>query len=246
MNEVKGLNTNENRLIVEIQKAIGAYANGIIGTQTLSDIANKVGAGGFPYTLNMYGCPTIIAKDILVCDPNSSVRSYDNSISGSFTWPPSGMPCSILINQGKDIFSYACHQHKGKPEGVIARYRNGTFWSGRCINTSEIPDRGQVKWAVGGLTLGAKYSPSAEGFSGSNADVLRQTNHTVLGVKNGLCYLVYFANKTGATINGLAKNKFLFEHAILLDGGHIAAINGTESFAEINMNQYQGYIIQGV
>ena len=237
---------NESKMIKAIQRAVGALDNGVIGCQTLSDLAIKFKCDCFPLTLMIYGCPTIIANDIIACDPDSSVKPYENSISGSFTYPSSGKPCSILINKGRDIFSSACHAFLGKPEGVIARYNDGSYWFGRCKTTSEIPNRKDVRWAIGGLMLGKEYNPTIEGFSGAYSDVLRKTNHTVLGVKNGMCYLIYVPNTTATSINIMAKDKFKFDCAIMLDGGHIAAINGTETFAEINMNQYQGYVIQGV
>lgn len=246
MKDVTYETQNEKKVICGIQASTGALANGIIGMQTLTDIAIKLCPQVFPITCKLYGLPTIIAKDIIVCDPNSSVKPYENSISGSFTYPSSDKPCSILINNGKDIFSSACHAWLGKPEGVIARYKNGAYWQGRCKSTSDIPTRANVAWAIGGLTLGKNYSPVTEGFSGAYADVLRTTNHTILGVRNGFCYLCYMPNVTGAQIQSICQNKMKFDMALLLDGGHIAAINGTEPFAEINMNQYQGYILQGV
>lgn len=247
MQDVKYSTENEKNMFCDIQRKIGAYANGYIGTQTMSDLAIILGATNhFPVTLEMYKCPVIIAKDIVVCDPDSSIRQYKNSISGSFTYPSAKAPCSILINQGKDIFSTSCHAFLDKPEGVIARYNDGSYWQGRCKSTSDIPNRANVRWAIGGMTLGKNYSPATEGFSGKYADVLRQTNHTVIGIKNKMCYLVYTANMTGGQIQTLVKDKMQFEMALLLDGGHIAAINGTEPFAQINLDQYQGYMIQGI
>ena len=48
MNDVKYSTEEEKRLIKAIQKAIGAYDNGIIGTQTLTDIANGLNADYCP------------------------------------------------------------------------------------------------------------------------------------------------------------------------------------------------------
>ena len=39
--------------------------------------------------------------------------------------------------------------------------------------------------------------------------------------------------------------KLGLELAVMLDGGHVAAINGAESFAKINTSQIQYYMIQG-
>ena len=237
---------NEKKLICGIQTATGALANGVIGMQTLTDIALKLCPEVFPLTCKLYNIPTIISKDLIACDPNSSVKPYENSISGSFTYPSSDKPCSILINKGKDIFSTACHAFLGKPESVLYRTKSGSFGLKRCLNTSDLPNRENIVWAIGGMGLCNYYNPTVEGFSGAYADVLRTTNHTVLGVRNGACYLQYYPNMSASQINAYCQNKMKFDFAILLDGGHIAAINGSESFAEINMKQYQGYIVQGV
>jgi len=89
------------------------------------------------------------------------------------------------------------------------------------------------------------YDPNAEGFVGVYSDVLRDTNHAVLGIKNGHVYMVYCASMTAAQVNAFAK-KLGLEKAIMLDGGHIAGINGEESFAKINTVITQYYLIQGI
>ena len=111
------------------------------------------------------------------------------------------------------------------------------------MSSKELPDG--VKWAVGGMGLLDLYSPQEEGFSGQYADVLRRTNHTALGVKDGMVYLIYCAGMTGREV-GEHCRKLGLELAIMLDGGHVAAINGAESFAKINTGQIQYYMIQGV
>ena len=58
-------------------------------------------------------------------------------------------------------------------------------------------------------------------------------------------YLIYIKNKTGAEVNAFCRDKLMLDHAVMLDGGHVAAINGDESFAKINTTQ-QFYMIQGV
>jgi len=198
--------------------------------------------------------PSIVADDILLFDANAGVGSYANTLSGSFTYPSGDKPCSIMINKGKDIFSSACHSWLGFPESVIYRYKDGTFGIGKFKSTSEIPNRANVLWAIGGLGLLDKYNPAEEGFSkgvkpnGTTfdyTDVLRYTNHTILGIKNNQCYLIYVKLKTGAQVNAFAR-WCDFEYAIMLDGGHIAAINGSESYAKINLSTKQGYTIQGI
>ena len=242
MNDFKGTTTSEDMMFKAIQKAIGAQENGWIGTQTMSDIAVKVGAKCWPVTLRMYSMPVIIAEDIVVSNPKSGCKNYKNSLSGSFSYQRK--PCSILINKSTVLCSSACHAFLDKPESVLYRENNGRFGIKRCKSSSELPS--SLRWAVGGMGLLDMYNPTAEGFSGPYADVLRTTNHTVLGVKNDMCYLLYCKNMSASQINTHCKDKMKFEMAILLDGGHVAAINGEESFAKINTSQAQYSLIQAV
>lgn len=204
-------------------------------------------------TTKINNMPCILADDILLFDPNSGLGSYNNTILGSFTYPSGDKPCSIMINAGKDIFSSACHSWLGFPETVIYRYKDGKFGVGKFKSTTEIPNRANVLWAIGGMGLLDKYNPDEEGFSRfvkngktyDYSDVRRRTAHNILGIKDNKCYLVYVSNMNGTEINAFAK-KCGFEIAILGDGGHLAAINGSESYAKININTKQGYAIQGI
>lgn len=241
MNTVKGSTTSETKMIKAIQKKIGVTQDDAIGTETMSSLAIKLDADCFPLTLKIYDMPVIIAEDIVVCNPSTGLKSYSNSLSGSFSYQKK--PCSILINKGVTVYSAACHAFLGKPESVLYRLDNGKFGIKRCEYSSELPSG--VKWAVGGMGLLDNYSPSTEGFSGNYADVLRKTNHTALGVKDGMCYLIYCKSMTALQVNSYCK-KLGLELAIMLDGGHVAGINGAESFAKINTSQTQYYMIQGV
>lgn len=242
MNDFKGSTTSEDKMFKAIQKSIGAQENGWIGTQTMSDIAVKVGANCWPITLKMYNMPVIISEDIIISNPKSGCKNYTNSLSGSFSYQKK--PCSILINNGNTVCSSACHAWLNKPETVIYRTTSNKLGIKKCKYSTELPSG--VKWAVGGMGLLDMYNPTEEGFTGNYADVLRTTNHTVLGIKNNMCYLLYCKNMSGSQINTFCKDKMKFEMAILLDGGHVAAINGEESFAKINTSQVQYYLIQAV
>lgn len=243
LNTVKGTTANETKMIKAIQTAIGANADGEIGTQTMSDIACKLGAKCFPLTLKIYGMPVIIAEDIKPFSPRKALSNYANAISGSFYSAGKNgiVPCSIMIADGKTIVADACHADRGLPESVLYRLNTGAFGIARVRNASALPSG--VLWAVGGLGLLGNYNPAAEGFTGAFADVLRDTNHTMLGVKNSRVYMVYCASMTAAQVNVFAKTLGL-EYAIQLDGGHVAAINGGESFAKINLSTTQYYAIQ--
>lgn len=233
---------SEKKLLKAIQSRIGAAQDGILGPASAVDLAVAVGAKCWPLTIKLYDMPVVIAEDIVISNPGKGCGSFKNSLSGSFSYQKK--PCSILVNNGKTICGSACHAWLGQPESVLYRLNNGQFGIKRCKAASELP--GGVRWAVGGLGLLDMYDPAAEGFTGKYSDVLRKTNHTVLGVKNGMVYLVYAKSMTGAQVNTFCRDKLRLDLAVMLDGGHVAAINGEESFARINTGQVQYYLIQGV
>lgn len=243
MKDFKGETVSEDCLIKAMQRAVGAQDNGWVGAQTMSDLAVAVGAEGcWPCTVRLYDMPVIIAKDILVCNPKSGCKNFANSLSGSFSYQQK--PCSILVNQGDVLCGSACHAFLGYPESVLYQRKDGSFGIRRAKSVSELPE--DIRWAVGAMGLLDNYDPAAEGFSGAYADVLRKTNHTVLGAKKGMVHLVYCRSMTGAEVNAFCRDKLRLELAVMLDGGHVAAINGGESFARINTSQAQYSLIQAV
>ncbi len=251
VNTVKGSTKSEDKMIRATQQVLDSVVDGEAGTQYFSDVACKLNAPCFPVTLKIYGAPVIIAKNIVpFAAKGATLSSYSNTINGSFY--AGKMPCSILIQDGKKIHDQSCHIYYDKPESVIYRTRTGVTGIKRVKYASELP--GNLLWAVGGVGLLNNYDPVAEGFckctkNGKTedfSDVLNTNNHSMLGEKHGYMYLVYCANMSGAQVNELAK-KFKFNVAIMMDGGHVAGINGEEDFAKINTKStYQYYMIQGV
>lgn len=248
MDVIKGSTTNETKMNKGIQSAIGSQVDGEIGIQTMSDIACKLDAECFPLTLKIYNTPVIIAKDIVPFAGNgSTLADWGNCINGSFY--ANGKPCSILIQDGVVKQKYACHASYGKPESVLYKLSTGEILLTRITSADYLPKN--TVWAVGGVGLLDNYNPTLEGFCKLTAngktedfsDVLRQTNHSMLGVKNKHIYLVYCANMTSISVNKIAQQLKL-EKAIMLDGGHVAGMMGTEEFAKINTNTKQYYIIQ--
>ena len=233
MRDVKGSTSEETRMIKAIQRSVGALDNGWIGNQTLSDIAAKLGADCWPLNVELYGQPCIIARDI---DPlNLSGRLPENSISGSFSWQ--GAPCSILVRGGKVVRGMSCHYPT--PESVLYKTRDGAV---RIARVSSAAALGVVVWAVGGMGLLGGYDPELDGFTGVYSDVLRKTNHTVLGYKGGMLYGVYCRSMTAQQVNAFCRDKLKLEYAVMLDGGHVAAINGACN--KINTNQRQYYAVR--
>ena len=233
MKDVVGSTSEEVRMIKAIQRSVGALDNGWIGNQTLSDIAAKLGADCFPLNVELYGQPAILARDI---DPlNLSGRLPENSISGSFSWQ--GAPCSILVRGGRVVRDWSCHYPR--PESVLYKTRDSAV---RIARVSSAAALGDVVWAVGGMGLLGNYNPAAEGFAGVFSDVLRKTNHTVLGYKGGMLYGVYCKNMTAQQVNAFVRGKLKLEYAVMLDGGHVAAIHAAVS--RINTNQRQYYAVR--
>ena len=233
MRDVKGSTSEEIRMIRSIQRSVGALDNGWIGNQTLSDIAAKLGADCFPLNVELYGQPAILARDI---DPlNLSGRLPENSISGSFSWQ--GQPCSILVRGSKVVRGMSCHYPT--PESVLYKTTDGAVRIARATSAAML---GDVVWAVGGMGLLGNYNPAAEGFTGAYSDVLRKTNHTVLGYKGGLLYGVYCRSMTAQQVNAFVRDKLKLEYAVMLDGGHVAAINGACN--KINTQTRQFYAVR--
>lgn len=233
MRDIKGSTSEEVRMIRAIQRSVGALDNGWIGNQTLSDIAAKLGADCWPLNVELYGQPTLIARDI---EPvNMSGPLPRNAISGSFSWQ--GQPCSILVRGGKVVRGMSCHYPR--PESVLYKTRDGAVRIARVALAAAL---GGVVWAVGGMGLLGGYDPELDGFTGVYSDVLRKTNHTVLGYKGGLLYGVYCRSMTVQQVNALCRDKLKLTCAVMLDGGHVAAINGACS--KINTNQRQFYAVR--
>ena len=203
----------------------------------------------YPRTVLLEGMPAILAKNIVPFNPNGPLAGWKNTISGGFS--ASKQPCSILVQDGWVKQKYACHYWYDRPESVMYRLTTGEVGIARVKSTDQLPKC--LRWAVGGMGLLHNYAPKAEGFckltnaegkTENFSDVLRDTNHTVLGYKDGLFHLIYCKSMTGAQVNAFA-DKLGLEMAVMLDGGHVAAIHGEEDFAKINLKQAQYYAIQG-
>ena len=223
------------------QKAAGIGVDGIVGPQTWAALESWSAKPSVPM---------IVSKDILpISQPGTGLNKIPNSTSGSFYGAFKDVagkiyyaPVSICVAKGKTYRSVSCHYFEGYPESVIYRTQTGQLGIKRVSSTSELP---ALSWAVGGMGLLDFYDPPAEGFKKIGnldfSDVLRKTNHVMLGVKGEKIYQVFCANMTAQEVNSKAREMGL-EMAIMLDGGHIAGINGD---VKINTEITQYYVIQG-
>lgn len=258
MNEIRGSTAEEQRMLKAIQKKMGILDNGIVGTDTMTSIGIKLGADFLPVAVTMYGCPTVIGKNIKPFDPNGPIAKFPYTISGSFTHPNSVAPCSILVDNGQPVHTYSCHAYKGFPESVLYKTRSGRIGIQRVMYLNEIKE--DLEWAVGGMGLLNNFDPIAEGFYNGDEGVLRVTGHNILGIKNGRLYGIciassgYNATQLAALnqkskkyydaypINKLLKNKFMLDVAIQLDGGSVYQYNIAQF--QRDCNKPCGYAIQ--
>ena len=253
MRDFKGTTQSEDKMFKAFQKANGSYPNGIVGTQTMTEAAIRLGADCFPLTVEMYSLPVIVGHDIIPFHASKSVKNYTNSAVGSFTSPRATTPCSILVTAGKIIWNEASRAWAGYPEAVMYKC-NGKVKMGLFKFATDLPKG--TEWAVGGMGLGAYWNPDGQGFKkikmpdGSISDyystVAYRTDHIVLGYKLGMMWLVYYKNKTAKEIDTHMNKYFMFDFALKGDGGGLAAMNGAEDFAKKNTSTKQGYIIQMV
>lgn len=239
MKYASGTTPEEVRAVEAWQTAIGSYPDNSVGPQVVVDTLAALGVDVWPLNVTIFGQPLIVAEDILPAAVDAPLKAYANAISGSFSYQR--RPCSILIAHGKVVCGYACHAHLRKPETVLYRLDSGAFGSQKARYATELPQA--IRWAVGGVGLLDAWDPVGEGFAGAYADVLRRTAHTWLGVKRNLIYLGYCADMTGSQVNAYVR-KLGMEQAIMLDGGHVAAIHGAD--VRRNAGQWQFYIIQAI
>ncbi len=175
-------------------------------------------------------------------------KDYANCISGVFQYQNEAN--AILAYNGKVIGSYSAHGWLGYPDSCLICYKDGGFAVKRWIAIPSV-ELNNIRWAISGVGLLDMYNPAEEGYARFQkngktydySDVLRRTNHTAIGVKDGQAYGLYLANMTGAEVNAYCKKQGM-QYAIMLDGGHIAAVNC--SLGQKNASQKQHNIIQFV
>ena len=179
---------------------------------------------------------------------DQACKNYANCISGTFQYQNKAN--AILVYGGKVISNLSAHGWLGYPDTCLIYYKDGTLAVKR-ITSIPAAELQQVEWAISGVGLLDMHNPSKEGYvrfqrNGKTydySDVLRRTNHTAIGVKSGKVYGFYLSNMTGAEVNTYMKKQDM-DFAVMLDGGHIAAVNCSR--AQKNVSQKQHNIIQFV
>lgn len=197
-------------------------------------------------------------KVILSADPSKVIlaeigkkqacENFSNCLSGTFHHGSAAN--AILIYGNKVMSNQSAHGWLGYPDTCLIYYKDGSFAVKRIISipNDELP---KVQWAISGVGLLDMYNPAAEGYAKFTkdgekydySDVLRKTHHTAIGVKRGTVYGFYLPNMTGAEVNAYMKLQEM-DFAVMLDGGHIAAVN--TKIASHNAKQKQHNIIQFV
>lgn len=228
--------------VLDFQKKHNLKPDGIVGPDTWAAISE-----GIIRDTVLEGVKCIICADITPAElkGKGSVSNYNNSICGTFTYPSGVNVCSILVSRGATLGAYSCHYWEAQgncPESVIYRTQDNKIDIKRCKTASELPV-GTV-WAVGGMGLLTNYDPKIEGFIGRYADVRRKTDHNVLAIlPDDQIVLALCENMNDIQINNWAR-AIGARIAILLDGGHLAAINSARF--DKRSKTRQGVILQGV
>jgi peptidoglycan hydrolase-like protein with peptidoglycan-binding domain len=155
-------------------------------------------------------------EDILIVLENKKFldTTSKNIINGTFFWK--GNPNGILVSKGKILCGYSSHAYRGYPQSAI-------YFDGKNVGVKRITlasELGTVEWAIGGVGMITPYgySPTKEGFNGAYADVLRQTNKTAIGYKDGYIYLIVVPNISHGDLLTLLK-EYGFEIVVSCDGG---------------------------
>lgn len=191
-----------------------------------------------------------LAGNVIVAElkNGASCKNYRNCISGAFQYQNKAN--AILVSNGRVVNNCSAHGWLGYPDSVIIAFNDGAIAIDRLVSIPE-DKLSKVKWAISGMGLLNNYNPSIEGYAKFKkdgktydySDVLRKTCHTALGVKDGMVYGFYLSNMTGSEVNSYLKEQGM-EFGIMLDGGHIAAVNCDEYSA--NASQKQHNIVQFV
>lgn len=190
------------------------------------------------------------ANNIIIAElkNKAACKNYTNCISGAFQY--NNAANAIMVNAGKVINNLSAHGWLGFPDSVLICYNDGTITVERHVSIPQAK-LSQIRWAISGMGLLDMYDPAEEGYAKfkkdgktyNYSDVVRKTNHTAIGMKDGVVYGFYLSNMTGAQVNTYVKKQGM-EMAIMLDGGHIAAVNC--DIYSANESQKQHNIIQFV
>lgn len=181
----------------------------------------------------LYGEPKIV-----VPFSKEDCGDYENCISGVFQWD--NKPISHLFQNGVWFYNGACHGWLNQPESVIYKLKNGTYGMERAVNYLTLPHT-EIEWAIGGMGV-TNYDPKLEGFSGAQAGVLRKTGHTGIAITKDAKVVGFYAENMDAIEVKEFSDSQGFLCAIMLDGGHIAAINS--DIKKANLWQRQNNLIQ--
>lgn len=222
-----------------IQKGINAYPDGIIGPQTIDSLYRQFAEVEYPYEEKFFGGIVIYTKNIEIdySQNKRAVKDIPYSISGVFQWNSKAI--SVLVSEGKVINNSSSHAWLKQPETILYKTHHGVLGAIRAISIPYdlISD---IEWAVSGVGL-HNYNPTAEGFTGAYSDVLRSTGHTGIGITEENEIALLYKKCNGPQFKDWAINKLGLKFAIMLDGGHIAAIN-TPKY-KYNIYQKQNNII---
>lgn len=208
----------------------------------ISDIKKELGDDVVKYSVTANKTHQLSGNvedlQVKIVNKNNRQITEKNCVNGTFFWntttPGEKYSTSILYAEGK--LYKATANHLPSPQSVFIVYKNNTVEMKRIKNISEL-DLDNIRLVIGGIglrnTLDSKfkYDPTAEGFSGVYADVLRKANKTVIGYnkKENKIYLmcrpnIYHESSYQYDLLKLVKD-CEYDIALSVDGGGSTFMN---------------------
>jgi len=191
-----------------------------------------------------FGTPLVFASG------GNPTRYYSNTYNGTFSY---NKPISIMVNHGEPICENSCHYAWGFPESVLWIKKDGSHGVSRVQSWKQIKGWQNIVTAIGGVGISNHY-PELEGFSDFKAiniwnkrtehkdfsDVLRRTEHSVVGFKDDLFFAsIMYGTSKEIQVECLKQG---FTNCVQLDGGSWASCN-TENYKH-NLDKSQFSLVQ--
>jgi len=234
------------RWITKIQESLGAFPDGLIGKQTLLELYKKFADPTYPVCTKIFNVDVVYSRPdhIKIVETKNKRGLKDNEISGTFQYRNKFN--GIAVSDGKLLGNASAHSWANYPDTVIY-YDGENVGVKRCLTANDLP-LGTV-WAISGLGLHS-FRPDVEGYSKFTfngekkdfTDVLRNTGHTAIGVNSADEIILAYIKGDALHVKDIMINKLKCKYAIMLDGGHIAAIKN--EYSSHNSKQRQHNVIQ--
>lgn len=214
--------------VARLAEKIGFDGIGVYSTFTHVDVRGIKARWGWPEAVQVIGTTYVAEVDpmslkISVQNKPANAIELDNFVTPGFIWWTGGSvnkgdayPLSVLVNDGVIICETQPH---GKPAGTFIVYKDGTVTVEQVLNICQHPNKGNIKFAVGGANL-MPMQLSSEGFVGPFSDIADANWRPVIGY-NPIKKKVIIAVRPDTTMERaqLTLKNLDCDRGITLDGG---------------------------